>query len=90
MERYLVISKHTLEDCKRAIEHFKQHHAGFLTHFEWGCMDNEHSAYAFIDADSHEAAKLSVPPLFRDKTNVIKVITFDPKTSEDSMHSKLK
>ena len=86
MDRYIVISSHTAEDCRMAVKHFREHHANFLTHFEWGCYDNDHTAYAIIETDSHEAAKLAVPPLFRDKTKVIKLTTFNPKTTSDKMH----
>ncbi len=87
MDRYLVISEHTAEDCRMAVRYFQQYHANFLTHFEWGCYDNDHHAYAFIDADSHEEALLSVPPLFRDKTRVIKVVQFR-RSGEDKVHKK--
>ena len=53
MDRYIVISEHTAEDCRMAVKHFRQYHANFLTHFEWGCYDNDHHAYAIIEADSH-------------------------------------
>ena len=88
MDRYIVISRHTQEDCQLAIKYFKEFHAGFLTHFEWGCYDNDHNAYAIIEAENHEQAKLSVPPLFRDKTRVIKLTTFDPKEIKDTFHKK--
>ncbi len=48
MNRYIVISSHTSEDCKMAVKQFRQYNAGFLTHFEWGCADNDHTAYAII------------------------------------------
>ena len=51
MHRYLVISPHTAEDCKMAIKEFRKYNAGFLTHFEWGCLDNDHTAYAIIEAE---------------------------------------
>jgi hypothetical protein len=78
MENYIVISSHTAEDCLLAVNHFMQYHAGFLTHFEWGCYDNDHHAYAFVEADSHEEAMMAVPPLFRDKTKVVKVKHMNP------------
>ena len=53
MDRYSVISSHTVEDCKMDIKYFREYHAGFLTHFEWGCYDNDHTAYAIIEAESH-------------------------------------
>jgi hypothetical protein len=88
MDRYIVISSHTAEDCRMAVKHFREHHANFLTHFEWGCYDNDHTAYAFIDADNHEEAKLTVPPLFRNKTRVVKLVNFDPKRTGDPVHKK--
>ena len=69
-----------------AIKYFRDHHAGFLTHFEWGCMDDDHTAYAIVEAESHEEAKAAVPPLFRDKTRVVKLTHFNPKKSGDRLH----
>ncbi len=86
MNRFIVISSHTAEDCRMAVKHFREHHANFLTHFEWGCYDNDHTAYAFVDAENHEEAKLTVPPLFRNKTRVIKLANFDPKKPGDKLH----
>lgn len=87
MDRYIVISRHTAEDCLLAIKYFKEYHANYLTHFEWGCYDNDHTAYAIIEADSHEQATLSVPPLLREKSRVIKLNTFDLK-AKDMIHEK--
>ena len=87
MDRYLIISNHTAEDCHLALDHFREHYPGFLTHFEWGCYDNDHNAYAIIEAESREVAKMAVPPLFRDKSKVIKLTTMNPKEVEDPAHS---
>jgi hypothetical protein len=86
MHRYIVISPHTAEECKMAVKQFRQYNAGFLTHFEWGCLDNDHTAYIMIDAESHENARMSVPPLFREKTRVTRLIYFDPLTKNDPLH----
>ncbi len=88
MSRYIIISSHTAEDCTQAVKYFREHHAGFLTHFEWGCYDNDHTAYTFVDADNHEMALLSVPPLFRDRAKAVKVVHFNPKKTGDQMHEK--
>ena len=87
MKRYIVISSHTAEDCRLAVDEFRQHNAGFLTHFEWGCKDNDHTAYAILDADDHATAKMSVPSLFRDKTRVVMLTTFDPE-KQDVLHQQ--
>jgi len=86
MNRYIVISSHTAEDCKKAVMQFRQYNAGFFTHFEWGCLDNDHNAYVIIDAENHETAKMSVPTLFREKTKVVKLTNFDPMKTEDRIH----
>jgi hypothetical protein len=89
MDRYIVISEHTAEDCRLAVKHFIQYHANFLTHFEWGCHDNDHHAYAIIEAESHEHALMSVPPLFREKAKAIKLVYFKPKEGRDTAHEKV-
>ncbi len=86
MDRYIVISEHTAEDCRMAVDHFRKYHAGFLTHFEWGCYDHDHHAYAFLEADSHERELMAVPPLFREKARAIKVTHFKPKQEGSSPH----
>lgn len=87
MHRYIVISSHTAEDCKAAVKHFREYHAGFLSKFEWGCYDNDHTAYQIIEAESHEKAMLAVPPLFREKTRVVQLVHFNPKKAEDPLHN---
>lgn len=90
MDRYLITSAHTAEDCRLAVKHFMQYHAGFLTHFEWGCYDNDHHAYAFIEAENHAQALMAVPPLFREKAKAIKLAHFKPKEGADPLHDKEK
>ncbi len=87
MDRYIVISSHTAEECRMAVKYFREYHANFLSHFEWGCYDNDHTAYAIIEAGSHDEAKLAVPPLFREKTRVIKLTSFNPKSTTDATHA---
>ena len=89
MDRYIVISEHTAEDCRMAVKHFIHYHANFLTHFEWGCLDNDHHAYVIIEAESHEKALMSVPPLFREKAKAIKLVYFKPKEGKDKVHEKV-
>jgi hypothetical protein len=86
MHRYMIMSPHTAEECTMAIKHFRDYHAGFLSHFDWGCYDNDHTAYRIVEADSHEEAKLAVPPLFREKTRVIQLTRFNPKKTSDPLH----
>ena len=88
MPRFIVISSHTAEECRKAVKHFSEYHATFLTHFEWGCYDNDHTAYATIEADNHEEALLAVPPLLRHSARAIKLTTFDPRNKTEKLHQK--
>jgi hypothetical protein len=86
MERFLVTSPHTLEECRLAVEHFSKYNAGFLTHFEWGCFDQDHNAYAFVEAESHEQALLAVPPFIRHKAKAVRVTELSPKIIAEKFH----
>ncbi|MGK2863994.1 MAG: hypothetical protein ACSLE0_18830 [Chitinophagaceae bacterium] len=89
MDRFMVISGHTAEDCRRVVKYFAEFHAGYITHFEWGCKDGDHNAYAIIEAENHEQAILPVPPVFREKAKVIKLVRFYPKKDgEENIHQK--
>lgn len=89
MDRYMVISGHTAEECRQAVKYFAEFYAGYITHYEWGCKDNDHNAYAIIVADSHEQARMTVPPLFRDKAKVVRLVRFYPKKEgEERLHQK--
>lgn len=85
MDRYIVISPHTYEECQAVINQFVS--AGFATHADFGCMDGEHTAWAIVEADSHDQALLLVPSLMRPKARSIKLMHFDPMAG-DPVHNK--
>ena len=76
MRKYIVISPHTAEDCRKAVREFRLHNAGFFTHFDWGCMDKDHTAYAILEADRHETAR------------IIMLTNFDPSKTKDRLHAQ--
>ena len=52
-----------------------------------GCKDNDHNAYAVIEAENHEEAMMSVPPLLRREARVIKLTYFKPDSAgPDEIH----
>jgi hypothetical protein len=75
MDRYMIESPHTAEDCDKAIKQFAA--AGFLHHFDWGCKDGVHSAWAIIEAENREHAKQIVPWMLRDKARIVKLVKFE-------------
>lgn len=76
MERYLIISYHTEENCKKVIGYFSEHYGGFINNFEWGCFDGDHSAYAIIEAENKDHALMSVPAAFRKDVKVVQLNQF--------------
>ena len=83
MERYLIESPHSAEDCSKVIEEVEL--AGYLHHFEWGCKDGVHSAWAIIEAENRAHARQIVPWMVRDKARIVKLVKFE---AVDPLHKK--
>ena len=77
MDRYLIILPHTIEDCMMALKQIEA--IGMITHFDWGCKDNDHTGYVCLEADSKSEALLSVPSSVRAKARIIKMTKFSPE-----------
>ncbi len=71
MDRYLIETPHTAQDCKLLID--QVYAMGYLYHFDWGCMDGVHSGWAIIEAENEAQARLAVPSIVRNKARVIKL-----------------
>jgi hypothetical protein len=80
MNKYMVISPHTEEECSIVVHQVIA--AGYTTHTDWGCMDGDHTGYAVIEAESHEQALLFVPSLVRPKAKAVMVVRFYPEEDE--------
>jgi hypothetical protein len=74
MDRYLIETPHTAQDCKMLVQQI--YAMGYLNHFDWGCMDGVHSGWAIIEAESEAQARLAVPAIVRGKARVIKLCKF--------------
>jgi len=85
MERFLVIAPHTAEECKQAIGEVLS--AGFITHFDWGCMDGQHTGWAIIEAENASEAMMAVPPAQRHSASIVRLNKFSPQEI-DKMHRK--
>ena len=77
MERYLVISNHTEADCTKALRQVEA--AGYITHFDWGCKDGEHTGWAIVEADNSSEAMMVVPSMGRKMARAVKLTKFSPK-----------
>jgi hypothetical protein len=76
MDRYLIETPHTDDDCQRLVE--AVYVMGYLLNFEWGCNAGVHCGWAIIEAESEAQARLAVPSLVRGRARVIKLNKFEP------------
>lgn len=77
MDRYLIETNHSREDCLHVLDQFVAH--GHITHFEWGCESGVCTGWAFVEADSEQEALYSVPAGLRPKARAVKLSQFSPE-----------
>jgi hypothetical protein len=82
MDRYLIETPHTDQDCQKLIDQILA--MGYLHHFDWGCKAGVHCGWAILEAESEAQARLVVPPLVRNKARVIRLNKFDAESG--SLH----
>lgn len=80
MDRYLVISPHTEQDCKQAL--IDVHAAGYITRFDWGCNDGDHTGWITIEAENANQALLVVPSSQRHSARAVRLVKFAPADVE--------
>ena len=80
MPRFLIEVPHekTTLECNRAIDTFLRTGSHFLTHADWGCKDDVHSAFLIVDVETKEEARAIVPADFRGNARVVRLTTFTP------------
>lgn len=84
MDRYMIILPHTEKDCITALKQIES--IGMITHFDWGCMDHDHTGYVCLEAENKNEALLAVPSSVRMNARVIKLNKFSPEDLR-SMHT---
>lgn len=78
MDRFLVESPHTDDDCRSIVKSVYAY--GYLNNCEWGCKGGVHKAWVIIEAEDESQALFVVPPSLRQKATVVKIAKFDPST----------
>ena len=84
MDRYLIISDHSSEDCLHILDLVQAQ--GYLHHYDWGCKDGEHKAWIVVEVDSKDEARAIVPPAFRSAAKVVQLNAFTIEEIEDFLH----
>ena len=77
MDRYLVESNHTKEDCLHVLDLIVAH--GYITHFDWGCDAGVHTGWVIVEAENEDQALLSVPNAIRKHARAVKLVKFNPE-----------
>jgi hypothetical protein len=85
MDRFLVISPHTERNCVRALKEINS--IGYITHFEWGCKDGDHTGWVILEAENAKQALMVVPSVQRHTAKAVKLVKFSPQDIE-TMHEK--
>ena len=85
---YIVESKHTPQECLRALDDVLERGPDILDKFEWGCAKGEHTGWALVEAGSEAEVRSNlVPSSMGDKTRIIEVSKFTPEQIR-SFHEK--
>lgn len=78
MERYFIESKHTPEECLRALDEVLAKGSDILGKYEWGCMAGDHTGYVTVEARGETEAWENVPVFLRGKSRIVKLNRFTP------------
>jgi hypothetical protein len=82
-----VTHENTWLECVRAIHIFVTSGSHFLVNADWGCIDGEHKAWFFMDADNKDQAMMIVPPGLRKDTKITQVTKFSQNYMEELRHA---
>lgn len=77
MAKYVIESPHTLEECSQALDETLE--KDMLDKFVFGCMEGEHTGWAYVEADSDDEALENVPEFIRSNACAHKVGKFTPE-----------
>jgi hypothetical protein len=78
MPRFVIQAEHTPEDCVKVLDAILRAGAHYLTNTDWGCEDGVHTAWIIVEAESHQEARLMVPPVLRNRALLVALNKFSP------------
>ena len=78
MSKYLIEIPHGSEkiECLHSVAILLSSGSHFLRNADWGCLDGEHKAWFFMDANSKEEVLRVVPPAYRRNAKIIQLNKF--------------
>ena len=89
MARFLIEVRHSPEQvaCTQAVHTLLATGSHYLTHADWGCLDDEHKAWMIVEAEDKEEARRIVPPAFRAETKIVRLSKFSLGESEEMLRA---
>lgn len=84
---YIIESRHTPQECLRALDDVLERGPDVLDRFEWGCAKGEHTGWALVEAGSESKVRDMIPESVLDKTRIVEVSKFTPDQIK-SFHEK--
>src|SRR5665647_1224738 len=72
-QTFLVRIPHTPEQCLKMMDDMKGKGDDLLSKFEFGCMDGDHTAYAFLDGTSEDNVRKMLPVSEQQAAKITKV-----------------
>jgi hypothetical protein len=86
-QTYFVQVPHTQDQCLKTLDDLKGKGDALLSKFEFGCMDGDHTGYAFIDGTSEDNVRKMLPA---DEQTAAKIKKVNKMTSAqiDKIHKE--
>jgi hypothetical protein len=79
--RVLIEVTHEAEPiaCPRAVDVLLRSGSHFITHADFGCMDDDHRAWVLVETETKEEARNIASPAYRPQTRVVALTKFTPE-----------
>ena len=84
---YMIETRHTPEECLRALDEQLAKGPDVLKKFYYGCKAGDHTGYAIVESKSDMEARKLVPSFLINKARFVEVGVFTPEVIR-SLHTK--
>lgn len=88
LERFLIISPHTPDQCLKALDEVEAKSPKLLAKMDWGCMAGDHTGYVEVQAANEEAARDMLPENARSAAKIVKLNKFTAEQIKQ-FHAKM-
>jgi|APSaa5957512535_1039671.scaffolds.fasta_scaffold356483_1 hypothetical protein len=89
MAMFLVETTHepSANACMRSLDAAVAQGSHFITNIQWGCDDDVHKTWIFIEADTKAEVQTMIPPMDRPDSTIVQVRKFTAEEARQ-MHQK--